>query len=323
MNKLNNTFISDYPVGKQLLLLVVILLLMFGSYLGPEISKRLFTSDKTPENIPYRELGTTPSDTTFADEGLDITIEGRSAFVWDVSAQRVLYQKNPDDTLPLASITKLMTALLAHELVDEQEKVPISLSAIEQEGSSGFYDGEAFSLQSLSDLILLSSSNDGAYAIATAVGSRLQPERGASAFIDGMNIRAEELGLTQTRFYNPTGLDVSKTQAGAYGSARDVSFLMEHILLEYPELLEATTEVSDTFYNTAGAYHNADNTNPLVDEIPGLIGSKTGYTDLAGGNLTIAYNDGLNRPIIVTVLGSSWRGRFNDVAAIVAAIAEQ
>ena len=75
-------------------------------------------------------------------------------------------------------------------------------------------------------------------------------------------------------------------------------------------------------YNTNGDYHTTENTNEIVSKIPNLIGSKTGYTDLAGGNLTIAFDLGHNRPIIVTVLGSTRAERFTDVLTLVAAIQE-
>ena len=134
-----------------------------------------------------------------------------------------------------------------------------------------------------------------------------------------MNIKAEELGLRTLSFKNPTGLDVSITEPGAIGSAKDVSLLMEHILKEYPELLEATTRGGARIYNSQGEYHDVENTNEVLYAIPNLIGSKTGYTDLAGGNLTIAFDAGMNRPIIITVLGSTREERFSDALRLVRA----
>ncbi len=75
-------------------------------------------------------------------------------------------------------------------------------------------------------------------------------------------------------------------------------------------------------YNTDGEYHDAINTNDIVSRIPNLIGSKTGYTDLAGGNLTVAFDAGFDRPIIITVLGSSREERFTDVLKLVNAVQE-
>ncbi len=135
-----------------------------------------------------------------------------------------------------------------------------------------------------------------------------------------MNIRAAELGLPHLHFLNPTGLDISVTEAGAVGTAREISFLMEYIVSNYPEILAPTTIESARVYNADGAYHDAENTNPIISKIPNLLGSKTGYTDLAGGNLTIAFDAGYNRPIIVTVLGATYDGRFTDVQKLVDAV---
>ena len=89
--------------------------------------------------------------------------------------------------------------------------------------------------------------------------------------------------------------------------------LLEYIYLNYPEVLRPTVSLSTRLYNQNGDYHEADNTNQVLLDIPNLLGSKTGYTDLAGGNLTIIFDAGFNRPIIVTVLGSTHSERFSDV----------
>ena len=87
----------------------------------------------------------------------------------------------------------------------------------------------------------------------------------------------------------------------------------------YPEILRPTNTSATRINNTAGAYNDANNTNEVALKIPNMIGSKTGYTDLAGGNLTIAFDAGLNRPIIITVLGSTRDERFTDVFTLVRA----
>ena len=83
---------------------------------------------------------------------------------------------------------------------------------------------------------------------------------------------------------------------------------------------DRTQQANARIYNTAGAYHEASNTNDAVSKIPNMIGSKTGYTDLAGGNLTIAFDAGLNRPIVITVLGSTHDDRFTDVLTLIDAV---
>jgi D-alanyl-D-alanine carboxypeptidase len=135
-----------------------------------------------------------------------------------------------------------------------------------------------------------------------------------------MNIRAEELELTSFSFKNPTGLDEPALIPGAVGSARDVSFLLEYILLNHPNIIEPTRQYNARVYNSNGEFHDMSNTNDVLYGIPNLLASKTGYTDLAGGNLTIAFDAGLNRPIIITVLGSTREERFSDVLRLVDAV---
>jgi D-alanyl-D-alanine carboxypeptidase len=306
-----------FPVAYQLGILGVLLLVLFAALLIPA---------KDPVGVTEMLKSPEPRETATASVTIApitaIDVTGESVFVLDVRTNRVLYAKNPDKVLPLASITKLMTSLLTTEVIPDTTVINVNRRAVAQDGASGLASGDSLQAGELRNYAMLASSNDAAYALSVAAGSVLRPNDGASAFIEAMNIRAEELGLTSMRFYNATGLDLSPTEAGAYGSARDVSFLMAHILDTYPEILRETTVEQYTIYDESGAYHNAENTNPAITAIPNLLGSKTGYTDLAGGNLTIAYNAGFDRPIIITVLGSTFNERFTDIERIIAAITE-
>jgi D-alanyl-D-alanine carboxypeptidase len=246
-------------------------------------------------------------------------IRASSAFVWDVRRQRALYKKNASSELPLASLTKLMTSLVALETLGAKAEVPMTLSAIQQDGPSDFEDGEVFTSLPLSDFALLSSSNDAAYALALASGKKISgiasSTESETAFVAAMNTRAKELGLTQTHFMNPTGLDQSDIESGSYGTARDVAFLMEYLVSRRPDIITGSTQVLGKVVGRTT--HSAHNTNELVNRIPALLGTKTGYTELAGGNLVVAFDAGFDRPIIVSVLGSSREGRFQDVDALI------
>ena len=310
---------NHFPIVSQLLVLAVILGGAFGS-LWYFQTKSAQSVEEVLEQ-PYRQVTQDTLDTT-PNKLTDLTLRADAVYVWDVAGQRALYKKNEGDTLPLASITKLMTALLAHELITDQTRVDVPLAAIQQSGNSGLVAGEELTVEELSQLALISSSNDAAYALGANVGALLGDRDPAQQFIEGMNIRANELQLPTLSFKNTTGLDLSVVEAGAMGSARDVSFLMEYILVNYPQILAPTTQSATRVYNTAGAYHDVDNTNAIATQIPNLLGSKTGYTDLAGGNLTVAFDLGLNRPIIITVLGSTRDARFSDVLELVAAVQE-
>lgn len=314
-----------YPVRTQLFGALSLLLFVFaGSYM-PELLNKLTPPATNASDTVYLTIKREEFETkkAKADAFEELSITAKSAYVWDIRSQRALYNKNADEQLPLASITKLMTALVAYELLDTESDIDITIDAIRQEGESGFSDGETFSLRDLTDLTLVTSSNDGAYALAAAAGEALTDgSNTAQTFVEAMNIRAEEIGLSQTYFKNPTGLDVSETIAGAYGSARDIAFLMEYIVTQYPEVLELTTEDLTEIANNGGERHLAQNTNHTVIDIPGIIGSKTGYTTLAGGNLIVAFDAGLNSPIVISVLGSTRSGRFRDTLSLVEATRE-
>lgn len=305
------------PVLKQLGLLAVLLILLFSSGITD-----IFSKDE-PARTPTANSQKIPTQSTDQSSGSqnktfsNIHITAKSAYVWDVNSQKALYKKNESEQLPLASLTKLMTALVAEEVLGEHDAITISETAIKQDGVSGLSSGETFDRMALSDLMLISSSNDGAYALAYAAGAVLAQKDPANAFVQAMNIRADELGLTQTFFKNPTGLDISLTEAGSYGTARDISFLMEYIIKNEPNIIEFTKDREIDITSENGETHETENTNYYVDQIPGLIASKTGYTDLAGGNLVVAFDAGLNRPIIITVLGSTRQERFSDVMALV------
>jgi len=309
---------NKLPVAQQLILLGVILFVIFAGTLTPKIIAMVKNETSPAATGATEGLLEEQKDNT-ANTGTpfeNVRIQAKAAYVWDINNQKVLYKKEEAKQLPLASVTKLMTALIAHEVLDENDKVPIDDLSIRQDGDSGLAQGEVFSRLSLSDLVLMSSSNDGAFALAAAAGNMLS-NQGAHSFVEAMNIRAEEIGLHETYFRNPTGLDLSETEAGAYGSARDMAFLMEYIIKNEPDILEFTKQSEARVYAQTGDYHDAENTNAYVEKIPGLIGSKTGYTDLAGGNLVIAFDAGLNRPIAAVVLGSTQQARFTDMLTLV------
>lgn len=265
----------------------------------------------------------------------DISLVAKSAYVWDVERQRELYAKDEKTPLPLASLTKITSALVALDEMADTEKIKITSDSIKQEGDNGLINAEEWKLKDLIDFSLVSSSNDGMYAVASAVGSvntdniyiASLPERSNKEensdtrknFIDKMNQKAEDIELRQTFYLNETGLDMSDGENGGYGSAEDMAKLFAYVVKNKSEMLEATTYGEIKTESLDGTSHVAKNTNDIVWEIPGLIGSKTGYTDISGGNLVISFDSGLMRPIVISVLGSTRDGRFDDVKKLVQA----
>ncbi|HEY4509349.1 MAG TPA: hypothetical protein VJC13_03705 [Candidatus Paceibacterota bacterium] len=248
-----------------------------------------------------------------------ISLQGKSAYVFDVTANKVLFKKNEFLQLPLASITKLMTALVATDLYSKDAHVIIKREFLAGEGDSGLFVDETWRMKDLLDFSLVSSSNDGAISIASTVGAfDLKTDDyvlGRKNFVSRMNDKAKVLGLKETYFINESGLDENGS-SGGYGSAIDVAKLMQYILENKPEIVEATKyqSISIKSFNKT---HTAKNTDMVINEIPNLIASKTGYTDMAGGNLVVAFDASIGRPIIVVVLGSSEQGRFSDVSKLV------
>ncbi len=244
-----------------------------------------------------------------------VRVAAKAAVVYDTRTGEQLFAKNEEVQLPLASLTKLMTALIALERLDRDAEVVIGKKSILIEGDSGFKAGERWDLKKLVEFTLITSSNDGAHALAAAASAV-----GETEFAREMSERSQALGMAQTYFVNSTGLDQG-TASGGYGSARDVAVLLSYILRAHPEVLDGTAEEKIALKSASKVY-TAKNTNTTVGSVPGLIGSKTGFTDLAGGNLAIAFDAGLNHPVVVVALGSTANGRFDDVL-ILAALARE
>ncbi len=230
-------------------------------------------------------------------------VQGAAAYVYDVVGARTLYQKNAEAQLPLASLSKIMTVYAALDALTTEGTVTITPDALVPEGDWGFTKNETWRAGDLAAYTLIESANDGARALMLAASEKLGMSE--AEFIDAMNRRARGLDLAQTYFINETGLDVSSSVAGAYGSARDMAALLTHIALTAPERIEASVQREATFVSESGVSHTAKNTALLASAYGAAIGSKTGFTDLAGGNLAFIYEPLPGRPVAVVVLGST------------------
>lgn len=196
-----------------------------------------------------------------------------SALLMEASTGKILYEKEADIAKPPASITKLMTLLLAFEAIEKghaqwDDLVPISEKAWRIEGSRMFLEvGTKISYREIITGISVVSANDGCIAIAEYLyGSE-------ASFVQIMNDRAKELGMTKTQFQNATGLPA----VDHYMSARDIATLAEYLLEKFPEILEIESMTEYTFNNILQY-----NRNPLIGRFPGADGLKTGWTTEAG-----------------------------------------
>lgn len=238
----------------------------------------------------------------------DVALIGKAAVVYDLATGEVLFERNAKAQLPLASLTKLLTVYAAATSLPKDATITITDAALAADGESGFSAGERFALGDLARLALVSSSNDATEAIARATEAK-QAQSGPNLLASA----AATIGLSQTYALNGTGLDESTSVSGGYGSATDVAKLAGALLRAAPEIARASTEPSLTIHSNAGVAHTLRNTNPDVIRVPNILLSKTGFTDLAGGNLVVVYDAGIGHPIAIVVLGSTREGRFVDV----------
>lgn len=239
----------------------------------------------------------------------ELVLTAKSVIVYDTVREKIIYQKNAEIQLPLASIAKLMTAIVAAETIPSGNNVGITADAVTREGDTGLRAGETWNPVSLIRYTLVASSNDGAAALASAANAF----KSDTSFVDLMNRKAKTLNMAQTYFLNESGLDVSSGVSGAYGSAKDIAMLLSYALTRHRELFSATTQRVYTAFSLDNKSHTAENTNAIIGRIPSVVASKTGWTDLAGGNLAIVFEAGPAYPIAVVVLNSSYDDRFTDV----------
>jgi serine-type D-Ala-D-Ala carboxypeptidase (penicillin-binding protein 5/6) len=264
-----------------------------------------------------------PSQVVTATPFDNIRLSAKAAYVYDSRTGKVLFSKNPTKRLPLASLTKVMTALVALDTAPANSTIRITSNSLNPEGDSGLLIGETWHLKDLLDFSLTSSSNDGMHAVALALGalhiSNPTEKEAQDDFVLSMNKKAAAIGMKNTYFMNETGLDESTNKGGAYGTAEDMARLFDYILRNQSDLLEATASSKIRVQTLDNYSHSARNTDEIVDDIPGIKASKTGLTDIAGGNLVIAFDPELGRPIIISVLGSTQSGRFDDMIKLVEA----
>lgn len=218
----------------------------------------------------------------------------KSAYLADYLTGTVLYAKNEEEKLPIASVTKIMTSLLVFEAIYSgkityDEIVTVSDHAAQMGGSQVYLEpNEQMSVRDLMKAMMISSANDATVALAEHVAGSVE------TFVGMMNNRASQLGMTNTYFKNPHGLD----EEGHYSCARDVAYMTRE-LLSHKGVTDFTTVWMDTIRD--GAF-GLSNTNKLIRYYNGATGMKTGFTNAAGFCLSgTAMRDGLH--LIAVVLG--------------------
>lgn len=227
----------------------------------------------------------------------DYTPNSKSAIMLDATTGEILYQKNENEQLPPASMTKVMSMLLIMEAIDNKilsfdDQVTISENAASMGGSQVFLQaGEVYKVSELLKGIAIASGNDAVVAMAEKIAGSVD------AFVELMNKRASELGLTNTTFKNPHGLDAE----GHVTTAHDMAMMAKE-LLKHPKILEYTSIYEDYLKKNDGSSIWLVNTNKLVRFYEGVDGLKTGFTTSAGYCLTSTAKKGSLR-LITVVMG--------------------
>ncbi len=225
-------------------------------------------------------------------------LTSKAAFAYDLHSGSILYTNNFDQPLPIASLSKLMTAIIVVENMDLNKIVTVArVDTLVIGTNMGLVDGERIKIIDLLKGLLIPSSNDAAKALArTTAGTE-------EKFIDMMNAKAKALGMNSTKFTNPTGLDSDDSNySTTYDMARLVNqFLNNETLSKIVQTKEAEVKSIDGYI-----FHPLHTTNKLLLENPDVIGVKTGFTSLAKGNLIIRQKHD-DAEIITIVLGSDDR----------------
>ncbi len=258
-----------------------------------------------------RELEPVPS------PKLEIDVKAKSILVLELNdngSQMVVFEKNSSRVLPIASLTKLMTAIVSLDVYSLSQEILITQQAVMQVGSSGNLRlGEKMPVRELLKMVLVESSNDAAFALSQFYGR--------DKFMNLMNLKAQEIGLKSTNFGSTTGLESENN----YSTAQDLAVLMIYILRNNPQILEFSSQPTITVLDSQSfPHHLAKNTNELLGSLENsgkweVLGSKTGYTQEAGGCIILALrNKKTGYDFIDIILGAdSSDSRFSEMEKLI------
>ncbi len=223
---------------------------------------------------------------------LPVNAAAVTVFVTDSGENIFAYRENI--RRPMASLTKIMTAIIALQNIGAQKLVTFTSSDVLSEGDAGsFKPGESFSVQNLVTAMLTVSSNDAADALARFYGNK--------SFIDAMQQKAVELGMSDTTFFDSSGLTTLNQS-----TAVDLQKLMTYVSAYYPEILAVSRHKENSVTEVvSGTTRNLKNINKFAG-LPHFLGGKTGYTDEASGNLISLFEIG-GKKVLVIVLGTEDR----------------
>ena len=240
-------------------------------------------------------------------EDIDLAQNAKSAILMDASTGKVLYEKNADEPLAPASMTKLASMLIIMEAIDDgslklSDKVTISKEAADMGGSQVFLEeNEVYTVEQLLKSVAIASGNDAVVALAEKIAGSQE------GFVKMINNRLQEIGAINTTFLNARGLDTS----GHVSTAKDMA-IIAYNLLKHPKILEYTSVYEDYLEKNDGSKTWLVNTNKLVRFYDGVDGLKTGFTSNAGYCLTATAKKNNFRLISVVMGEDTTENRSSD-----------
>ena len=293
---------------KSLILILIIVGALGAFYFkGLALQRKILAAEEKErqelQNIYYDSFG-------------KIKLEAKSAVIFDPVKKEAIFSFNPNAAAPMASIVKVMTAIVALESMPSGTIVTILKEALSEEGDTGLLLYEKWLLPDLVQFMLTVSSNDAAKALALASGGD------TSSFIEAMNKKAADLGLGSTNFSNETGLDLGVKLSGATSSAGDIAEMLSYGFLNHKEIFEAASKPEIILTSMTGIKHKVKNTDVLVSSLKNILASKTGFTNLAGGNLAVVFKTSSGSLFSAVVLGSTLDGRFKDMEQLIKAVSK-
>jgi len=233
-------------------------------------------------------------------------VDAKAGLVYDTRSGRFLFAKNGRLKLPIASLTKIISATVVLENLDLKDEVVIPKEVLKvDEEKQSLYLGEKITVQNLLKLMLIESSNDAAYALAYYANNK------GINFVDKMNEKAQVLGMVDSNFLDPAGLNDN-----ASSTPEDLIKLIKDSF-KYDLIWNILTEKSIVVKSVDGKIeHNVESTDQLLGIIPDIVGGKTGNTDGALGCMILVVDiPGKNDKLISVILGS--KSRFDDTKKLI------
>ncbi len=243
-------------------------------------------------------------------DSLGVKLEAKSAIVLDRKSGEILFAKNARQKLAMASITKIMTSIVALDnKINLDDSVIITNDFVELEGADiNLAQGEKLKVRDLLYGTLIASGNDAASALALYAGGDL------NVFISRMNKKADELGMKNTHFVNPSGLDAE----GHYSTAEDLAKLADYAFNNNKFIEADTTKEYDIVPEDGISRHIRSTNKLLLADYPHIKAGKTGFTDNAGFCFLGLSDDGQGNQIITVVLGEDLNGeQFQETKSLI------